>query len=152
MTNKYKSPASYPVYNMSDVRETDVLDSASIWEKICAEIPNVPIEMKEDWWLRESNGIHVKIVSVYGDVRTVVKKNFAGVRPVVHFKIGVTLPDPGCKILLGKYVFTIYSEDSALSDEIITTSVFDMSNRSYENSKLYKTVRRLNFEASQIIS
>ena len=117
------------------------LPTKTRWEYYTANIPNIPIEMNEPWWLATKRGkSQIYHVDTGGDAvyASFTTHAYLGVRPEVIIKDcgPPVVLEPGEKYLVGKTACTAVSKNRLLTDKIVCMEKFDTngSNEYFESS------------------
>lgn len=130
--------------------EAVYLLSAEEWEAIVANVPNVPVELGNWWWLRTpgKKAWEVFVVQRNGELHEFAKwYGHGGVRPAFKVPPAITVGNAlGTKINIEKLPCTIVGKDTVLSDVCIDTHRFDEFFNDYEESEICDFLKSKEFE------
>ena len=139
--------------SIKTIQKESIMDifllSRQEWDAIMAEVPNVPIETKGQWWLRSSgfDGCAAYVVNDGRAHNIGHKPNVpCGIRPAIKLteKIGTA----GEKALLNNNLCTFIELDVLLFDQILGYHIFDNKSCKYEESEIKKYINSESFKNS----
>ena len=137
--------------SISDIGEISI-PSLMTYEDIIAMVPNVPIEIEDSFWLRNTSEneifTHALTVQENGSIKDWPKRSLNGIRPLIylHWSVPKMPFDPGTKIMLDKVPCTLVHPRYLFADKVITHYLFDKNSKYYKQSELKQFIESGEFK------